>query len=142
MKLKDYLETLEDDEIVAIGVERRYNSGFAYISKARNYDLIEKAFEDHLKNVQRKLRRKLAELNRLMVLKKDQYDILEQAEKICSAYQMAEGYKEYIDTYISPLEREVIETYDKYYDDATAIIIKGKEAGMFYLKEEFDKKYC
>ena len=84
----------------------------------------------------------MAELNRLMVLKKDQCNILEQAEKICSAYQMAEGYKEYIETYISPLEREVIETYDKYYDDAIAVIIKGKEAGMFWLKEEFDKKYC
>ena len=146
--LKDYLETLDGEKIVAIGAKD--GNGFVYIGKAGNIEFIEKCYENYLAKVERKLIKNKNYLKELVMstpnLKgDDEQDHAVIRNYVVSAYNTVRSIdsgNQYIKHYVPVMERDYIEHYDRGLDDdSEAIIIPGSEAGDFWLKSEFDKKY-
>lgn len=147
-KLFELLETMDKDKIVAIGAQG--GNGFVYIGEAGNKKLIEKCFANCLKKVENALANNKEKLENLFVEPvqltagynaTDLVTLRSKAEAISKTCSNVIGNMNYIDGYIEPEHREVVEVYHKEIDDCQAILVRGKESGGFWTKDEFDKKY-
>lgn len=148
MKLFEKLNKMKDNKIVAIGTSN--GNGFVYIGEAGDRELIGKCFDKHynrLLDLQQNYRLKLEHLirevsdiedftkiNDLKVLR----DNATECTRVCS---MLIGLDPYVKGTIKTFNREIHDVYHKDVDNCTAIIVEGFEAGSFWTKEEFDKKY-
>lgn len=147
MKLNEYLQTLENESIVAIGIKG--GSGFIYIGEVGNTELIEKVFTDYLHKVGKRLYKNEQTLKDLVTkpvtlsdeLESDNKKVHAYADKITKVYGTIKNCEQYIKGFRPVLEREVIEDYHKEVDDCKAVIIEGSESGGFWFKAEFDNKY-
>lgn len=147
MNLKDYLGTIDPEQIVAIGSKN--GTGFIYIGKAGDKDFINECFDKCLSNANRRLEDYRYKLERLVFdapkvganKRKTRENICKYVERICSLRNGINDNNTYINNYIPVLARDVIETYAKDNDNCLAIIINGQEENGFWLKSEFDSKH-
>lgn len=138
MKLKTYLNKLDEKDIVSIGAKN--GIGYIYIGEAGNIDQILNEFENYRKKMTKKLK----------VLKKEEVDLLngepfdgdvhEHAGKIAKCFTSIEETKKYLDTYVDPLKRDICNTDKRIADNGVRIIVSGKEKGDFWFKYEYDKQ--
>ena len=128
MKLIDYLKTLDNKEIVAIGPA--HGTSYFYIGEAGDTETVRNLFYD------------MVNLSRLRANK---YEHRIKVSRIRSDMELERdtdrmnAHIEYIQTAVPFLEREVIRTFHKEIDDCTAILIEGNETGQWWFKSEFDK---
>ncbi len=115
MTLKETLEGLPASTIVSIGAA----SGYMYIGPCKNFEEIEQVFEKFRDKQQadyvlmKKLRRQHKKLRGSKVVTKD----------------MINFKKLYVDTYIPPLDRDILITYDRQCTPGIGIKICGSEKG-------------
>lgn len=147
MKLKEYLETLNDNTIVSIGAKN--GSAYMYIGKAGDVDLMTKVFDDFIESKKQELNELKKRLNRLVFnMPKetgkeivDEYYVREYAKAVSQAYRASKKIKKYLKDYVNPLERDVIEHSKRIDEKGYRVIIKGEEFADFWIKSEFDEKY-
>lgn len=148
MKLFEQLDKMKEDQIVAIGAQG--GNGFIYIGEAGNRELIEKCFDDCRRKIENNLAKNKEKLEGYFVepvqmVTEYKVDLLMDLRNKCYAIEKTTqtiiSNINYINGYVKPEERGVMEVYHKEVDDCMAIIIKGSESGGFWTKEEFDKKY-
>lgn len=147
MKLKEYLETLDGDKIVAIGAKN--GASYMYMSRADNEELIIKCFDDYRESIAARIEKYTIILTQECFAVPKSSDNERGKEKNLFAYARKIGRivdtidrsKLYVENFKPVLEREVVDTYYKEVDDCEAIIIEGSEMGKFWFKSEFDKKY-
>lgn len=147
MKLKKYLEGLSDDTIVSIGAIN--GSGYMYIGRAGDVDMITKVFENYrehkikelgiLENDIKKLAYATPEITD--VESTDDRNVVEYVETLCRARTKHKNMDKYIRKYKSPLGRSVVDSSRRIDEIGYRIIIEGRETGDFWLKSEFDEKY-
>lgn len=148
MTLKEQLNKMKDNKIVAIGAKD--GTGFVYIGEAGNRELIEKCFDKHhnrLVSLQQNYKLKIEHLVREVSDIEDFTDVNKIEHLGYSAAECARDcsilvkLEPYIKGTITTFDREVRDVYHKDVDNCTAIIVDGFEAGGFWTKAEFDRKY-
>lgn len=147
MYLNDYLQTLDPNQIVAIGTKS--GEGFLYIEKAGDTESISKRFKNYLKNIMSGLEYKQALIKELFVnppkltgdLDADWPVISERCDLIQSTHWRMCWDREYIRDFTPVLGREVLEDYDRSIDDAIVVIVDGDEHGTFWFHEEYLEVY-
>ena len=146
MKLKNYLATLDGNEIISIGAKD--GSSYVYIGEAGNVELIGQMFENYHKMMVKELGTLEKELRKLIMtppkLGMDESEsvnkIHEHAKTIARIYVSVEKHKEYINGYVNPMKRDVVVNESRDCEEGTRVIITGKEIGKFWFKSEFDKQ--
>lgn len=145
--LKDFLETLKRDRIVAIGAAG--GDSFLYIGEAGNMELIEKCYTNYLAKTKKRLSANMIKLKNLIlnppVMGEDEEEN-KKAIKYCANIigrldRAIDRNIKYINTYQPVMDRMVKEFYQREVDNALVILIDGLESGEFWFKSEFDKKY-
>lgn len=119
MTLREFLGNMDSKSVVAIGPAD--GNGYMYVGEAGNTDEIDLRYEEYLN----------------MIIKRRD-EVLTTGWK---SYDLLDIYNKYMDEYVGPLEREVVEHYYKETDDGTAILIEGIEAGPVWTRDEYEKKY-
>lgn len=143
--LKEYLESLESDTIVAIGS----GSSFMYFGEAGNMDEIDKRFNEYMTNSKKKLTKCRKDLSSLILnppkltgnSKKDDKVIFSHGDGISKKVASIRSNEKYVDTYLPVLDRKVKDIYHNEHDNCTTVIIEGLENGSFWFKSEYDKKF-
>lgn len=142
--LADYLKTLDEDQIVAIGAKN--GNGFVYIGKAGEQEFITKCFNDYLSNRKRKLKDYKEKLNQIVFKSPKMRDDDDNIEDAIYRYALSISkltnciakHENYINTYEPVFNRKVRNSYTKDVDNCLAIIIDGFEDDGFWFKSEFD----
>lgn len=147
MKLKRYLKTLNEKDIVSIATEK--GSNYVYIGEAGNVELISKTFEDYHKNISNtfeKLKHKIKALSLSAPELGEDDDknldiVLDYSKRISYAYAMFNRSKKYLLNYVDPMKRDVISTEKRDAEKGVRIIISGSDNGKYWFKSEFDKDH-
>lgn len=148
--LKEMLQKMESDEIVAIATE--HGTNWIYIGPAGNEELITKCFDDLLRETEKRLDKRLGDLefalSNLDVLNMENAGSIEGLDKMANygqiIYKTSKSIirnKKLINEFVEPLNRKVVETYRKEVDNCKGIVVTGLETGKFWTLEEFNKKY-
>lgn len=142
VKLSEFLKNLDPEAPIAIGT----HSGMAYLyfGKAGNTNDIKHAFEDYLSHTKEKRKAKMITLKNYMkkpLESDDDETVLSKAILIHNACRAVHVSDVYIDKYIAPMKRYVVNSYKKEVDECTAIIVEGSEMGAYWFKEEYDKEH-
>lgn len=139
MILKDYLKTLDEDETIALGTGN--GGSFMYFGKP-DEKLIEQMFKNFEKNRRRTLKNHYKGLRGIFSKSYDANDnakLMRVSERVYDLVSHIRSDKLWFKRHRPILERNVIDTYDKYTGEL-AVIIEGNEYGTYMLKEEYDKK--
>ena len=137
--LKETLKRLECKD-VAIGTAQ--GSNFLYIGKADNIDLIEQIFKDyHDKIENEKLPATKKAIQKAMREIDKKGKLIEQAKEIVKLVETLEKYEEYVEGYVAPMKRRIVEIYESDIGEPIRVIVTGREKGEFWFKSEFDLKY-
>lgn len=147
MKLKRYLKTLNEKDIVSIATKK--GSNYIYIGEAGNVELISKTFEDHHKNISNtfeELKHKIKALSlSAPELGEDDDEnldiVLDYSRRIADAYVMFNRCKKYLRDYVEPMKRDVISTEKRDAEKGVRVIISGSDNGKYWFKSEFDKDH-
>lgn len=146
MKLKKYLESIEDGLDICVGSK----TGYVYFGKKGDGSVIVDRFYEHKRKTRKYLEKTNEELLNLMTAEYDKNltsdelmkEVREKAIAVSQMLYRINQYEKFIKGYENPMNREVINVYQKEVDNCFAIIISGDEAGDFWLKSEYDAKYC
>ena len=147
MKLKEYLKNLDGNTIVSIGANR--GSGYMYIGKAENVDLILKIFEEYREEKMFEFAELIDKLTKWSfdtpektgMEATDARNVVEYAtlmHHLCVTYKKTEKY---LRTYRNPFDRDIVATTKRIDEKGYRVIIEGREYGDFWFKSEFDEKY-
>ena len=137
--LKETLKRLECKD-VAIGTAQ--GSNFLYIGKADNIDLIEQIFKDyHDKIENEKLPATKKAIQKAMREIDKKGKLIEQAKEIVKLVETLEKYEEYVEGYVAPMKRRIVQIYESDIGEPIRVIVTGREKGEFWFKSEFDLKY-
>lgn len=139
--LKETLKRLEGKD-VSIGTVQGH--GFMYIGKAENVELIAKIFADyHDKIESKKLPAKKNDICTMMRGINKKGKLVDQAKEISKLVESLENYEDYLDGYVDPMNRNIVEIFesDPAIGEPIRVIVTGREVGEFWFKSEFDLKY-
>ena len=139
--LKETLKRLEGKD-VSIGTVQGH--GFMYIGKAENVELIAKIFADyHDKIESKKLPGKKKDICTMMRGINKKGKLVAQAKEISKLVESLENYEDYLDGYVDPMNRNIVEIFesDPAIGEPIRVIVTGREVGEFWFKSEFDLKY-
>ena len=147
MKLKGYLKTLNEKDIVSIATKKGAN--YVYIGEAGNVELISKMFEDYHKRVADKFEELKYDIKALALstpeLGEDNDEnldiVLDYSKRIANAYVEFNRSKKYLRDYVDPMKRDVISTENRDVEKGVRVIISGSENGKYWFKSEFDKDH-
>ena len=147
MKLKIYLKTLNEKDIVSIATKKGIN--YVYIGEAGNVELISKTFEDYHKSIGNKLEELKHNLKALSLsapeLGEDDDEnldiVIDYSRRIAKAYAIFNCSKNYLRDYVDPMERDVISTEKRDAEKGVRVIISGSDNGKYWFKSEFDKDH-
>lgn len=139
--LKETLKRLEGKD-VSIGTAQGHN--FMYIGRADNVELIAKIFADyHDKIENNKLPAKKNDICTMMRGINKKGKLVDQAKEISKLVESLENYEDYLDGYVDPMNRNIVEIFesDPAIGEPIRVIVTGREVGEFWFKSEFDLKY-
>ena len=147
MKLKGYLKTLNEKDIVSIATKEGTN--YVYIGEAGNVELISKMFEDYHKRVANKFEELKYDIKALALstpeLEEDDDEnldiVLDYSKRIANTYANFGRSKKYLRDYVDPMKRDVISTEKRDAEKGVRVIISGSENGKYWFKSEFDKDH-
>lgn len=147
MNLKETLEKLNEDTMVAIGAKDGHS--FMYFGPAGDIETIEKLFNSYLKRMKTRRQTSLGALSNLLsepLVKEDGDEeyldkLLSKAKDVAKYRSSYNSASRYIGSFRPVMEREVKDRYRKEVDNCRAILVDGLEQGEFWTKEEFDKKF-
>ena len=147
MKLKGYLKTLNEKDIVSIATKEGTN--YVYIGEAGNVELISKMFEDYHKRVANKFEELKYDIKALALstpeLGEDDDEnldiVLDYSKRIANTYVNFGRSKKYLLGYVDPMKRCVITTEQRDAEKGVRVIISGSENGKYWFKSEFDKDH-
>lgn len=140
MKLIKVLEGLKGKE-VSIGAKN--GSSYMFIGEVNDesINVIEELFNAYLRSERKKLTVDTGHIINVMndlkkVSLKDYDKLVSITDDLARTSKSAKKHRDYIDSYVSVLDREVIETFVKETDNTTAIMIVGTENGKCWYKNE------
>lgn len=147
MKLKSYLKTLNEKDIVSIATKK--GSNYVYIGEAGNVELISKTFEDYHKLMGNKFEELKHKIKALSLstpeLGEDDDEnldiVLDYSRRIADAYAMFNCCKKYLRDYVEPMKRDVISTGKRDAEKGVRVIISGSDNGKYWFKSEFDRDH-
>lgn len=147
MKLKRYLKTLNEKDIVSIATKKGVN--YVYIGEAGNVELISKTFEDYHKSIGNKFEKLKHDIKALSLsapeLGEDDDEnldiVLDYSRRIANAYAIFNRSKKYLSDYVDPMKRDVISTEKRDAEKGVRVIISGSDNGKYWFKSEFDKDH-
>ena len=147
MKLKRYLKTLNEKDIVSIATKKGIN--YVYIGEAGNVELISKTFEDYHKSIGNKFEElkhniKVLSLSAPELGEDDDENldiVLNYSRRIANAYAEFNRSKKYLCDYVEPMKRDVISTEKRDAEKGVRVIISGSDNGKYWFKSEFDKDH-
>lgn len=147
MKLKRYLKTLNEKDIVSIATKKGYN--YVYIGEAGNVELISKTFEDYHKSIGNTFEELKHNIKALSLsapeLGEDDDEnldiVLDYSRRIANAYVEFNRSKKYLRDYVDPMKRDVISTEKRDAEKGVRVIISGSDNGKYWFKSEFDKDH-
>lgn len=147
MKLKRYLKTLNEKDIVSIATKKGVN--YVYIGEAGNVELISKAFEDYHKSIGNKFEELKHNIKALSLsapeLGEDDDEnldiVLDYSRRIANAYVEFNRSKKYLRDYVDPMKRDVISTEKRDAEKGVRVIISESDNGKYWFKSEFDKDH-
>ena len=147
MKLKRYLKTLNEKDIVSIATKKGVN--YVYIGEAGNVELISKTFEDYHKSIGNKFE-ELKHIIKALSLSAPELGedddenldiVLDYSRRIANAYVEFNRSKKYLRDYVDPMKRDVISTEKRDAEKGVKVIISGSDNGKYWFKSEFDKDH-
>lgn len=111
MKLKRYLKTLNEKDIVSIATKKGNN--YVYIGEAGNVELISKMFEDYHKSIGNKFEELKHNIKALSLsapeLGEDDDEnldiVLDYSRRIANAYVEFNRSKKYLRDYVDPMKK-------------------------------------
>lgn len=139
--LKETLKRLEGKD-VSIGTVQGH--GFMYIGKAENVELIAKIFADYRDKIEsKKIPAKKNDICTMMRGINKKGKLVDQAKEISKLVESLENYEDYLDGYVDPMNRNIVEIFesDPAIGEPIRVIVTGREVGEFWFKSEFDLKY-
>ena len=147
MKLKRYLKTLNEKDIVSIATKE--GSNYVYIGEAGNVELISKTFEDYHKSIGNEFEELKHNIKALSLsapeLGADDDEnldiVLDYSRRIANAYVEFNRSKKYLRDYVDPMKRDVISTEQRDAEKGVRVIISGSDNGKYWFKSEFDKDH-
>ena len=147
MKLKSYLKTLNEKDIVSIATKKGHN--YVYIGEAGNVELISKTFEDYHKSIGNMFEELKHNIKALSLsapeLGEDDDEnldiVLDYSRRIVNAYVKFNRSKKYLRDYVDPMKRDVISTEKRDAEKGVRVIISGSDNGKYWFKSEFDKDH-
>ena len=138
MKLKTYLNKLNETDIVSIGTKN--GGGYVYIGEAGNVEQILKEFESYRDKVTAKLEADRKMESDLAKETPVAGDVHLYAKGLAALYSIIEKRVKYLKGYVDPFKRDVHDEGTRICDDGVRIIISGDEKGDFWFKDEYDKR--
>ena len=147
MKLKRYLKTLNEKDIVSIATKE--GTSYVYIGEAGNVELISKTFEDYHKNISNTFEELKHSIKALSLsapeLGADDDEnlgiVLDYSRRIANAYATFNRSKKYLRDYVDPMKRDVISIEKRDAEKGVRVIISGSDNGKYWFKSEFDKDH-
>lgn len=147
MKLKAYLKTLNEKDIVSIATKK--GNCYVYIGEAGNVELISKAFEDYHNSIGNKFEELKHSIKALSLsapeLEEDDDEnldiVLDYSRRIAKAYAIFNSSKKYLRDYVDPMKRDVISVEKRDAEKGVRVIISGSDNGKYWFKSEFDKDH-
>lgn len=143
MKLKKFLEKrYTDEDIVAIGTAD--GQSYIYIGPAHDFESIEACFEDRKRAIERNIRSGELALQRELRLRQPDPENLEETLDFCKRiyehYGALFSNKERLRRWTNWDKRQIVDAYNRLDQDAPhAIIIRGREVGQYWFREECQK---
>lgn len=134
--MENLKETLKRLEGRNVSIETVQGHGFMCIGKAENVELIAKIFADyHDKIESKKLPAKKNDICTMMRGINKKGKLVDQAKEIAKLVESLENYEEYLDRYVDPMNRNIVEIFES--DPAIGgpirVIVTGREKGEFWL---------
>lgn len=142
MKINEVIQEMDNETILNVGSA----TGWFFIGKKEDYEKnIEKISRSYLKDAlerEKKYREKIRGANEVLADSRLTFDELSKMiKKIRRYFPMLKKVEEYIDEFIPIKDRDVKSVYDKNKkEDGICIVVKGKESGDFWDREEWERK--
>lgn len=145
-KLKDYLNSLNPETVVAIGAKN--GSGFVYFGPAGDGLLVRRDFQAYYESCKDKIEGRQHNIYTMMTnpmrfdpdtpVKEKKILALNRAESVYLIMASIRIMESYIKNYSDPLERPVLDTCTKFVDKCEAVIIEGEERGGYWFRSEYE----
>lgn len=140
MTLNDFLSDISDDTVVYIGAEH----SFLFCGTVSEFYEDIELLNTHWKHIllgraERAEAWYIYTLEEKEQLIADDERMKQQDFIIEKALAHLKGCRSRYENFKPFQEREVLDSYQKTYEEGTAILIKGGEAGLFWLRSEYQK---